>query len=237
MAEAVTLADPIPAPLTCGCVAGVVAPAAMETLAGAVTLVVSLLARFTVKPPAGAGADRVTVNALDWPKPSVVRAGTLIDRETCTVTLAVAFAMPAALAVIVTGPPAATPVTVTGTLAAPAAKFTVAGTVVTPVLLEFRLTVKPPADAGVDKFSVRVPVEPALIVRGDPVKLIVGAPFCTKKFRLPIPPLWFALSVATQSMLWMPLDSLVVSRGKYPTPPLLFLRPGNKVAMSERKLL
>ena len=59
-AEAVMLADPMPVPVNCGGVAGVVAPAAMVTVAGdTVTLVVSLLASVTVTPPAGAGADRV----------------------------------------------------------------------------------------------------------------------------------------------------------------------------------
>src|SRR5437762_2962306 len=110
------LADPIPAPVTCGCDAGAVAPAAMETLAGTVTLLVSLLNRLTVKPPAGAGDDR---------------------------------------------------------------------------------------------FSVRFCVALTLMVSGDPEKFIARE-FCTKKFRLPIPPLCPTLSVATQSILWIPLDSVVV---------------------------
>jgi hypothetical protein len=86
----VTVADPIPAPVTCGCVAGVVAPAAIKTLAGTVTLVVSLLARFTVTPPAGAGCDRATANVADCPSATVVVAGTLITGVT-TFTVEVPF--------------------------------------------------------------------------------------------------------------------------------------------------
>src|ERR1700738_1227808 len=97
----------------------------------------------------------------------------------------VALVMPVALALIVTGPPTATPVTVTGTLVAPAAKLTAAGTVTLLVSLELRVTVKPPADAGDDRFSVRFCVAPTLIVSGDPEKL-TASEFCTKKFRLPM---------------------------------------------------
>jgi hypothetical protein len=169
------VADPIATAVTCGCVAGVVLPAAINTLAGIVTLVVSLLARLTVTPPAGAACDRLTANVGDRPSPRVVVAGTLIDGGGMTVTLAVALGMPVTLAVIVTGPPTATPVTVTGTLVAPAAKLTVAGTVALLVSLELRLTVKPLAGACPPaRFSVRVPVLPTTIDNGDPVKFSVA---------------------------------------------------------------
>ena len=60
------LADPKFTPLTCGCVAGVVCPAAMLTVVGdTVTFVVSLLLSVTVTPPDGAAAGKVTVNAAD----------------------------------------------------------------------------------------------------------------------------------------------------------------------------
>ncbi len=167
------VADPIPAPVTCGCVAGVVAPGAMETLAGAVTFDVSLLVRFTVTPPGGAGCGRVTGNAADWPSPTVVLAGALIGGSGVTVTLAVALAIPAALAMMV-AEPGATPVTRTSTLVALAAKVTVPGTVATAGLLELRLTVNPPAGAGAGRFSVRFPVLPTMIDNGDPVKLIAS---------------------------------------------------------------
>jgi hypothetical protein len=84
--------------------------------------------------------------------------------------LAVALGIPGALAMM-TAEPAATPVTGTGTLVAPATKFTLPGTVATPVLLEFRLTAKPPAGAGVDRLSVRFCVLPTVIVRLPGVKL------------------------------------------------------------------
>jgi hypothetical protein len=157
-------------PVTVGCVAGVVAPAAMKTLAGdTVTLVLSLLARLTVTPPAGAFWDRVTVNGFDWPKFTEVVAGTPIDIWV-TFTVAVADVMPVALAVMV-AEPTATPVTVTVALVAPAAKVTVAGTVATLVALEFRLTVKGPCPPV--RLSVRFPVTPGVSGRGDPEKLIV----------------------------------------------------------------
>src|SRR5450759_654731 len=170
------VADPIPAPVTCGCVAGVVAPPTINTLAGTVTLDVSLLSRFTVTPLAGAACDRVTANVADSPSPTVVVAGTLIVGIVVTVTVAVALAMFGALAVIVTGPPAATPVTVTVALVAPAAKLTVAGTVALVGSLEIRPTVKPPAGACPPvRFSVRFPVVPTVIVRLAGEKLMVGA--------------------------------------------------------------
>ena len=64
-----------------------------------------------------------------------------------TVTEAVALVMPVLLAVIVAGPPAATPVTVTVAEVMPAAMLTVDGTVAMPVLLELRLIVRPPVGA------------------------------------------------------------------------------------------
>jgi hypothetical protein len=162
-------------PVTNTCVADVVAPAAMKTLAGdTVTFDVSLLARLMVTPPVGAFANRDTGNVLNPPIPTDTLP-TMIEPREPTVTLAVADAIPVALAVIVTGPPTATPVTVTVALVAPAVKFTVAGTVATPVALEFRLTVNPPAGAAPPvRLSVRFPVAPGLTVRGDPEKVIVG---------------------------------------------------------------
>jgi hypothetical protein len=60
--------------------------------------------------------------------------------------------------------PAATPVTGMGILVALVGNVIDAGTVATPGLLEFRLTVSP-ADAGPERFSVRVPMEPAAKVK------------------------------------------------------------------------
>jgi hypothetical protein len=64
-ADAVMLADPRLMPLTCGCVSGNVALAAMKTLGVTVTFEVSLLANETVTPPGGAGAGKVTWSAKD----------------------------------------------------------------------------------------------------------------------------------------------------------------------------
>ena len=60
------VAEPILRPVTIGCVAGVVDPARIVTEAGeTVTFEVSLLARLTIVPPAGAGAESVTTRAAD----------------------------------------------------------------------------------------------------------------------------------------------------------------------------
>ena len=169
------VADPIPAPVTWGCTAGVVAPAAIDTLAGTVTLDGSLLSRVTVTPPAGAACDKVTAKSADSPSPIAVAPGTLMVGCCVTVTAAVTFEKPAAEAVIVTGPPTATPVTGTGTLVAPAANVTVAGTVALLVSLELRLTTNPPAGACPPaRFSVRFPVVPTVTDSGDPVKFSVA---------------------------------------------------------------
>ena len=77
--------------------------------------------------------------------------------------MAVALERPGALAVML-AEPAATPVTGTGALVAPTAKFTLAGTVATPALLELRLMVRL-ACAGADKINVRFCVADATIVR------------------------------------------------------------------------
>ena len=81
-----------------------------------------------------------------------------------TVTVAVVSArLGRALAWIVADP-AATPVTGTGTLLAPDAKVTVAGTVATLVLLELKLITVPPDGAGTDRFKVKFCVAVPVIV-------------------------------------------------------------------------
>jgi len=53
-------------PVTCGCVAGCVWPAAMVTLLGWMSIVVlSLVVSVTVTPLVGAGADKVIGKATD----------------------------------------------------------------------------------------------------------------------------------------------------------------------------
>jgi hypothetical protein len=170
----VTSADPILIPFTFGGADGANAPCEMKIFIGVtVTLEVSLLVSVMKTPPDGAGFVKVTWNGAESPGATVTLAGTRMSLT--TVTLALVLAMFGALAEIVADP-APTPVTGTFTLIAPAANIRVAGTVATPVLLELRLTVKPPAGACPPvRFNVRFPVLPALIVRLAGVKLIVGA--------------------------------------------------------------
>ena len=60
------LAEPKFTPLSCGCVTGVVCPAAMLIVVGdTVTLVVSLLLRVTITPLGDAGLDRATAYGID----------------------------------------------------------------------------------------------------------------------------------------------------------------------------
>jgi hypothetical protein len=80
-------------PFTCGCVTGVVAPAGIRMLGGTVTFEASLLESDTVIPPAGAGMGRVTANAADWPRPTVVFAGMPMAPIFVMVTFAVVSAM------------------------------------------------------------------------------------------------------------------------------------------------
>jgi hypothetical protein len=155
-AEALIFAVPRLMPLICGCTAGAIWPAAMATLDGVtVTFEESLEDSVTVTPPAGAAADRVTVNGVDWPSPTVA----LVGRRTCpkgmTVTLAVVSAMFGKRLAWITVEPLATPVTGTVAVVVPAAIVAVAGTVATPVLSELRLMIRPPAGAFADSVSVR----------------------------------------------------------------------------------
>src|SRR5258708_4446851 len=133
-------ADPALTPDTTGCCAGEVAPPAMMTLVVTVAVERLLLVSMTNRPPAGAARHRVTGNATDWPLVTLTLLDTLIDGcvvATLTVTPAVAFETPEALAVIVADPdPCAE--TGTETLVALDPKLTLAVAVATPVLLELR---------------------------------------------------------------------------------------------------
>ena len=74
--------------------AGVVWPAAILTVAGeTVTFVVSLLLSVTVTPPAGAGAGKVIVNAVERFGPTVTLEGRTMVPALTTVTLAVVSAI------------------------------------------------------------------------------------------------------------------------------------------------
>lgn len=85
-------------PVTLGCHAGVSAPAAINTLAGVTVAEVLLLIRVTVTPPVGAAVCSETGREAVLPKATVRLAGNMIKGNWATVTLAVAFAMPGALA-------------------------------------------------------------------------------------------------------------------------------------------
>ena len=143
--------------VTCGAVAGVVAPAAIVTVAGEMlTLFESLLASVTVTPPAGAGPGSVTWNAADWPKATLTFEGSRMAPLFCTVTAAVAFETfgETVLAVIVVVP-AETPVTGKIAVVAPAAMVAVAGIVIIPAVLLAKVIATPPAGAGADSVKVR----------------------------------------------------------------------------------
>jgi hypothetical protein len=156
-------------------VAGAVAPSGIETVVGAtVTFEVSLLASDTVTPPAGAGVPKVTANEADWPNPTDRFAGKPIIPGTTTITLAVVSGTFGRALAWIVADPAPMPVTGTVTLVALAAKLTLGGTVATAVLLELRLTAKPPAGAGVDRFRKVFCVPAPLKVRAAGENAIVA---------------------------------------------------------------
>lgn len=114
---------------------------------------------------------------------TVIVAGTMIPTG-CggpMVTLAEAVPNPGVLAVMVTGPPCATPVTTTVALVAPPAMETVAGTVARLVLLELSVAVRPPAGAAEERLRLRFPVAFWLTVSPVAGKsaLVPGAATCT----------------------------------------------------------
>jgi hypothetical protein len=162
-------------PVTRGGVNGAIEPAAMRTVDGAiVTFVTSLLTRLIVTPPVGAGADRVTGNAADWPGPTVILDGRMMVPGLTTLTVALVSAISGkALAWIVVSP-SATLVTGTVTLEALPGKMTLDGTVATAGFKELKFMVSPTAGAGAERFSVRFCVAIPLIVRLMGKKLIVA---------------------------------------------------------------
>jgi hypothetical protein len=171
----VMIADPPLIPVTVVTTRGaIVTPCGMKKVDGdTVALVGSLLTNVMYTPPAGAAVPSVTGKFTVAPGVTATLAGNRMPPAAgcVTVTLAVALAMFDALAVIVTDP-AATPVTGTDTVVAPAPKLTVEGAVATLTLLELRLTTSP-AVVGADRFSVRFCVVAWLIVRLPGQKLIV----------------------------------------------------------------
>jgi hypothetical protein len=150
------VAVPSLTPVIVGCVAGVVWPAAMVTLAGdMVSVLVSVLdnATFTA---AAAACGNVTAKVAVFPRPTVGLAGRPIGPAVTTVTATLVLGtFGASVLAVMVAEPKATAVTGTFVVVAPAAKLTLAGTVATLGALEFRLMVKPPAGAAPDKVNVR----------------------------------------------------------------------------------
>ena len=97
-----------------------------------------------------------------------------------------------------------------------------------------------PADAPARAASRTSAPSPIMVWTLEPPSTVmdeVRAPFSTVKYRLPMPSALPLLSVTDHAIVCTPLASVVVSKWKKPTAPLLFARPGNSVAMSARKLL
>ena len=145
-----------------------VTPAEMVALDG------SLLVRTTYVEPAD-GRARVIGKSTVVLGAMVIVAGTMKSTALApvTVTLAAASARPGKLAVM-TAAPAATPVTGTATVVAPAVILTEAGTVAAAELEELSVKLRPPAGAAADRVSVRFCVLAVLSDRVAGVKLIVA---------------------------------------------------------------
>lgn len=168
--------DPPLMPLTVVDARALVAPWGIKMFAGhSVAIDGLLLASVMDTPPAGATVPNDTGKLTVSPAAIVRLGGRTIfpgpDPDGAALTLAVALAMFDVLAVIVTNP-VPTPVTGTDTVALPAPKLTVAGTVTTVGSLDFRLTASA-AVAGTDRLSVRFCVMPSVTVRLPGQKLIV----------------------------------------------------------------
>jgi hypothetical protein len=153
-ADTLMLAEPTLTPVTTGCEAGVVWPAAIVTVDVTVTLLVSVLVSVTVTGLADA-TGRVTVNGADPPNPTLTGVGTPIGPPVTTVTFAVASGIKMVALAWITVVPSVNAVTGTFAVVAPGAKVTVAGVVATRVLLELTFTVTPPAGAGELSVNVR----------------------------------------------------------------------------------
>ena len=186
LATAEMIADPMLTPVTVGARLGVDAFCGIKIFSGAIVAFDgSLLVRVMNTPPAGAAVPNVTGNGADWPGGTVTLAGKMIpDSVEETVTLAVAFPKFGVLPVIV-AEPAPTPVTGTLTLVPPVPNVTVAGTVATPVFVELRLAVTPPAGAGPDRLSVIFCVNPAVVAKLPGEKKLLPPPVTTCTCPLP----------------------------------------------------
>src|SRR3954463_2863913 len=98
-------------PLNCGCEAGLVAPAAICTLAGETdTLEGSLLANAMVTPPGGAAAGSVMARPADCPRLRIRFFGTPIPPRFTTEMFAVVSGIPGRALAWMTADPTVTPV-------------------------------------------------------------------------------------------------------------------------------
>ena len=171
-ADADTVTDPAPRPLTRACEFGVVCPSLKITFCNErLTLVGSLLMSSTKVTPCD-GRLKVTGNAACSPSATTRLIGRLMSGG-LNVMLAVVSANSAALARIV-AEPGAMPVTVTLADVALAAIVTLDGTVATAVFVELNVIVVPPTGAGPDIVSVNVRVPTSINVTLDGEKLIVA---------------------------------------------------------------
>jgi hypothetical protein len=168
----VIVAVPTFTPVNCGCAAGCVSPCGIVTEAGVtVTLLVSLLARFTVVPPAGAGLDKVTVSVPVWLSTIVAGPERLIVPGGSTVTVAVTSWVTGEVRRMTVVPGATA---VTGKLSElhPAFMTIVGATVATDGLVEVAVKSMPPAGAGAERFRFKDPWRPgAAIVSVDGVRV------------------------------------------------------------------
>jgi hypothetical protein len=157
-------ADPNFTPVTVGCCAGCVWPAAIVTVAGETVTIVGLLLTSETVRVALAGDGRVTANAAVCPGATLTFTGKPIAPAVWTVTVAVACTTPADVARI-TVDPLPTPDTGTVAVVVFCGIVTVAGTVATAGLSELKLTVRPPAGAGPESVRVRFCVAVPAIVK------------------------------------------------------------------------
>jgi len=86
--DAVIVTDPKLTPVSCGCIAGVVASCGMNTVAGTVAFDGSLLFKVMVAPPTGAPVARLICRGTDWLAFTVAVAGRIMAPKFPTFTLA-----------------------------------------------------------------------------------------------------------------------------------------------------
>ena len=154
-------ADPTLTPEISGGVAGLMAPAAINTgAAGTPILLGSLLVNCTDTPPVGAGVDSERFRVPVELRPTLAGAVTVMVPGGATVTLEVAWLVSGALTVI-TADPTAVPQTRNEMAVEFSPMDMLGGTVAMLVLLELTVNVIPPAGAGPERVSSRVPWLPA----------------------------------------------------------------------------